>query len=64
MCGMIDCQDSNFEQILTTIHLVLANNSCPRRKGGIVIFWRVKYRRNVCGERIILLHRTICTALK
>jgi len=45
MCGVIDDRDSNFKQIHTAIYLVLANNPCPRRRGGLIIYWCVKINR-------------------
>jgi hypothetical protein len=42
---MIDHQDSNFKQIHIAIYLVLADNPCPRRRGGLIIYWYVNINR-------------------
>jgi hypothetical protein len=65
MYGMIDHQDSNFKQIHTAIYLVLANNPCPRRRGGLIIYWCVNINRmSVERPYFFVLNDAVCLKIK
>jgi hypothetical protein len=61
MYGMIDHQDSNFKQIHTAIYLVLANNPCPRRRGGLITHWCVNINRmSIKRDYLVVLRDAEC----